>query len=199
MSPRESVDSLENFVAKMPTLRRQNLIQNTLSAVSSAGTSGYSSEIAEVKEHEASPGQEVEVRRLGEESHGLSFESQSSDTTLVPEDGGEDRGRSSRQGREEGRRQGREEGRRPRQRSHNRRSQEWGRMLDLERRARSGDRGAKGDAKGDTKGVTKGVREPRSRSRSREADRQASFSPTFMENMARSLDRKDSEAEVTQL
>ena len=194
MSPRESVDSLENFVAKMPTLRRQNLIQNTLSAVSSAGTSGYSSEVAEVKEDEASPGQEVEVRRLGEESHGLSFESQSSDTTLVPEDGSEDRGRSSRQGREEGR-EGRGEGRRPRQRSHNRRSQEWGRMLDLERRARSGDRGAKGDTKGDTKGV----REPRSRSRSREADRQASFSPTFMESMARSLDRKDSEAEVTQL
>ena len=180
------MDSLENFVAKMPTLRRQNLIQNTLSAVSSAGTSGYSSEVAEVKEDEASPGQEVEVRRL---------ESQSSDTTLVPEDGSEDRGRSSRQGREEGRRQGREEGRRPRQRSHNRRSQEWGRMLDLERRARSGDRGAKGDTKGDAKGV----REPRSRSRSRDTDRQASFSPTFMENMARSLDRKDSEAEVTQL
>ena len=184
------MDSLENFVAKMPTLRRQNLIQNTLSAVSSAGTSGYSSEVAEVKEDEASPGQEAEVMRL---------ESQSSDTTLVPED----RGRSSRQGREEGRsqgrRQGREEGRRPRQRSHNRRSQEWGRMLDLERRARSGDRGAKGDTKGNTKGDTKGVREPRSRSRSREADRQASFSPTFMENMARSLDRNDSEAEVTQL
>ena len=56
------MDSLENFVAKMPTLRRQNLIQNTLSAVSSAGTSGYSSEVAEVKEDEASPGQEVEVR-----------------------------------------------------------------------------------------------------------------------------------------
>ena len=175
------MDSLENFVAKMPTLRRQNLIQNTLSAVSSAGTSGYSSEVAE-----ASPGQEVEVMRL---------ESQSSDTTLIPEDGSEDRGRSSRQGREEGRR--------PRQRSHNRRSQEWGRMLDLERRARSGDRGAKGDTKGDTKGNTKGdtrgVREPRSRSRSRDTDRQASFSPTFMESMARSLDRKDSEAEVTQL
>ena len=84
------MDSLENFVAKMPTLRRQNLIQNTLSAVSSVGTSGYSSEVAEVKEEEASPGQEVEVRRLGEESHGLSFESQISDTTLVSEDGSED-------------------------------------------------------------------------------------------------------------
>ena len=88
-------------------------------------------------------------------------------------------------------------------RSHNRRSQEWGRMLDLERRARSGERAAKGDTNGDAKGGakenTKGARKPRSRSRSRDTDRQGSFSPTFMENMARSLDRKDSKAEVTQL
>ena len=44
----------------MLTLRRQNLIQNTLFAVSIVGTSGYFYEVAELKEHNnALPGQEV--------------------------------------------------------------------------------------------------------------------------------------------
>ena len=72
-------------MAKMLTLRHKNLIQNinTLSAVSSLGTSGYFSEVSEVKEHNALPGQEVEVRsrRSGQkntllESRGLSVHSQ---------------------------------------------------------------------------------------------------------------------------
>ena len=61
----EFVGNLKDFLAKMLTLRHKNLIQNinTLSAVSSLGTSGYFSEVSEVKEHNALPGQEVEVRR----------------------------------------------------------------------------------------------------------------------------------------
>ena len=77
---------MKDFLAKMLTLRHKNLIQNinTLSAVSSVGTSGYfSEEVSEVKEHNALPGQEVEVRsrRSGQkntllESRGLSVHSQ---------------------------------------------------------------------------------------------------------------------------
>ena len=37
----EFVGNLKDFLAKMLTLRHKNLIQNTLSAVSSVGTSGY--------------------------------------------------------------------------------------------------------------------------------------------------------------
>ena len=80
----EFVGNLKDFLAKMLTLRHKNLIQNTLSAVSSVGTSGYfSEEVSEVKEHNALPGQEVEVRsrRSGLkntllESRGLSVHSQ---------------------------------------------------------------------------------------------------------------------------
>ena len=63
------------------------------------GTSGYFSEVAEVKEHNALPGQEVEVRsrRSGQKntllkSRGLSTVFiVSLDMTLKPEDGSKDR------------------------------------------------------------------------------------------------------------
>ena len=59
----EFVGNLKDILAKMLTLRHKNLILNTLSAVSSVGTSGYfSEEVSEVTEHNAIPGQEVEVR-----------------------------------------------------------------------------------------------------------------------------------------
>ena len=61
----KSVEISREFVGKPEGLldtRHKNLIQNTLSAVSSLGTSGYFSEVVEVKEHNALPGQEVEVR-----------------------------------------------------------------------------------------------------------------------------------------
>ena len=68
----EFVGNLKDFLAKMLTLRHKNLIQNTLSAVSSVGTSGYFSEVSEVKEHNALPGQEQEVRSE-EHSAGVSW------------------------------------------------------------------------------------------------------------------------------
>ena len=80
-------------MAKMLTLRHKNLIQNTLSAVSSVGTSGYFSEVSEVKEHNALPGQEQEAR--SEEHSGWSLAASvfivSLDTTLKPEDGSKNR------------------------------------------------------------------------------------------------------------
>ena len=67
----KSVEISREFVGKpdqasaegLLETRHKNLIQNTLSDVSSVGTSGYfSEEVSEVKEHNALPGQEVEVR-----------------------------------------------------------------------------------------------------------------------------------------
>ena len=86
---------MKDFLAKMLTLRHKNLIQNinTLSAVSSLGTSGYFSEVVEVKEHNALPGQEVEVR--SEEHSGWSLAASvfivCLDTTLKPEVGSKNR------------------------------------------------------------------------------------------------------------
>ena len=92
----KSVEISREFVGKPEGLldtRHKNLIQNTLSAVSSLGTSGYFSEVVEVKEHNALPGQEVEVR--SEEHSGWSLAASvfivSLDTTLKPEDGSKDR------------------------------------------------------------------------------------------------------------
>ena len=92
----KSVEISREFVGKPEGLldtRHKNLIQNTLSAVSSLGTSGYFSEVVEVKEHNALPGQEVEVR--SEEHSGWSLAASvfivCLDTTLKPEVGSKNR------------------------------------------------------------------------------------------------------------
>ena len=93
----KSVEISREFVGKPEGLletRHKNLIQNTLSAVSSVGTSGYfSEEVSELKEHNALPGQEVEVR--SEEHSGWSLAASvfivSLDTTLKPEDSSKNR------------------------------------------------------------------------------------------------------------